>query len=477
IAYVNGTLVSLASFAGPTAPVKVWSKNLGSRPHGLSSSGTDIAFGYGTTAANIINIDGTNVITYSGTTAVYGTSIYKGVAYFQAASNVIAMNLGGTLLWDKGTAATYGTAMNGAYPVEGGQYLYTLWWNGTRDALTAQNLTNGTIMWKTTLPYAVRANPGMILAYGRLYLSDGSKLIAIGMCSGNPNSTLLASAATAYLNGYTGCASAILDSARPQVNYTMQLDRKSTIHTAKFNGVSSYIDVPNSQTLDNASAMSFSFWVNNAGGGTVLSKAHPSPELGQYWITITSGIVHYAIKQYWGDYNTGAAVPANTWTHVALVVSPSTTNALVYINGMLKSTQTNINNVPFAHGSTDLDIGRQNPENGGGGYFNGSLADVQIYNTSLTGAQVAQLYSEGMSGAPLTGAGVVGWWPLGGDANDYSGLYNSGFPVNVTYTSNSYSIGSLKNSYQASSSTIALPILNYTSMKYETHNVSIISWS
>ncbi|MDE1823116.1 MAG: hypothetical protein KGH50_02210, partial [Candidatus Micrarchaeota archaeon] len=112
-----------------------------------------------------------------------------------------------------------------------------------------------------------------------------------------------------------------------------------------------------------------------------------------------------------------------------------------------------------------------------GNYWDGSIADVQVYNSSLSAGQVRQLYQGGMASAPLTNAGNIGWWPLGGDANDYSGLYNSGLPVSITYSSTSYSIGSLKNTYQASSSTIALPILNYTSMKYETHNVSIISWS
>ena len=80
----------------------------------------------------------------------------------------------------------------------------------------------------------------------------------------------------------------------------------------------------------------------------------------------------------------------------------------------------------------------------GGGYnFNGLIADVQLYNTSLDANQVAALYREGVGGAPITIQNLVGWWPLNGNANDYSGNNNNGQAGNVIYT------GSWTNGYTA----------------------------
>ena len=92
-------------------------------------------------------------------------------------------------------------------------------------------------------------------------------------------------------------------------------------------------------------------------------------------------------------------------------------------------------------------------------YFEGSLANVQIYNGSLSQSQVTQLFNEGIFGLPLTSNTLlVGWYPLSGDANDYSGWGNNPIsyqyitypPVNGIYTANGLS--SITSSYNEWSS-------------------------
>ena len=89
--------------------------------------------------------------------------------------------------------------------------------------------------------------------------------------------------------------------------------------------------------------------------------------------------------------------------------------------------------------------------------FNGLLSNVQLYNAALSATQVSSLYQEGIAGIPLT-ANLVGWWPLNGNANDYSGNGNSGVPVNgviYPYFSGTYnapglsSIATTANEWQA----------------------------
>ncbi len=71
-----------------------------------------------------------------------------------------------------------------------------------------------------------------------------------------------------------------------------------------------------------------------------------------------------------------------------------------------------------------------------GGLVGGMLADVQLYNDSLSPAELQTLYAEGIGGAPLRLQNLVGWWPLNGNPNDYSGNGNDGQVTGgVTYTS------------------------------------------
>ncbi len=77
------------------------------------------------------------------------------------------------------------------------------------------------------------------------------------------------------------------------------------------------------------------------------------------------------------------------------------------------------------------------------GQVGGDLANVQLYNTPLSQSGITALYDEGIGGAPFDLQNLVGWWPLNGNANDYSGNNNNGQAPGVTYS------GSWTNGYTA----------------------------
>jgi hypothetical protein len=85
---------------------------------------------------------------------------------------------------------------------------------------------------------------------------------------------------------------------------------------------------------------------------------------------------------------------------------------------------------PVYIGTGQLDAGQ---------YFHGYISNIQVYNTTLSTNDVQALYQEGIGGAPIKIQNLMGWWPLNGNANDYSGNNNDGTPTSVTYTSNWYS--------------------------------------
>jgi len=74
------------------------------------------------------------------------------------------------------------------------------------------------------------------------------------------------------------------------------------------------------------------------------------------------------------------------------------------------------------------------------GYWSGLISNVQLYNTSLSANEIQALYQEGIGGAPIDLQHLVAWWPLNGNANDYSGNGNNGQIIgNVNFVSNWYS--------------------------------------
>ncbi len=125
--------------------------------------------------------------------------------------------------------------------------------------------------------------------------------------------------------------------------------------------------------------------------------------------------------------STTLTLSAGVWNFVGLVYAGGSTFT-VYLNGQ---------------GSTEINSGVVNsPASskiggsfGGWAPFVGLIANIQVYNTSLTANEITALYDEGIGGAPILPQYLVGWWPLNGNANDYSGNNNNGVPYNIIYVS------------------------------------------
>ena len=95
---------------------------------------------------------------------------------------------------------------------------------------------------------------------------------------------------------------------------------------------------------------------------------------------------------------------------------------------------------------------------GNGGYFDGFIANEQIYNSSLSGYQIEEQYKQGINDMPVNGSGLVAWYPLSSNANDYSGNGYNGVSTNAIYSGvNNYTIdptGQLQQNYVSSAATI-----------------------
>jgi hypothetical protein len=214
-------------------------------------------------------------------------------------------------------------------------------------------------------------------------------------------------------------------------------------YVAQFNGQNSYISTGVNQFPVSNAQRSLVAWIyldgspGGCGGYPILTYGTAGTHEEAVIFDICPPTDVYFSG--WGDdFNSGLTVPLKGWYFVGYTYQ-SASNVTLYldqqqIKGSIASSLNTI--LPTTDPS---DIGKQSNGDPQGVFFYGLISNVQLYNTSLTENDIQALYQEGIGGAPIKIQSLVGWWPLNGNANDYSGNGNNGAPSGVTYTSNWYS--------------------------------------
>ena len=131
-------------------------------------------------------------------------------------------------------------------------------------------------------------------------------------------------------------------------------------------------------------------------------------------------------------YTGSQIVSNNAWHFIGYTYAPGSNTVTFYID---KAAQNVIGGTPLNTLVTVATIGQYAGCGCNSYSFNGLIANVQIYNTSLSANDVQALYQEGIGGSPINPYNLVGWYPLNGNANDYSGNNNNGAATNVIYIS------------------------------------------
>ena len=196
-----------------------------------------------------------------------------------------------------------------------------------------------------------------------------------------------------------------------------------------------YVQASDSGLPTGSSARSMFGWVktSSTGGQTVLSYgAAASSELSALFINWNN-----ANELSWDIDGSNCHITAtatdNAWHFVGFtytggaLTSGTSPNVVIYIDGIGTVATCTTSVTPATTLTGTALIGAY--QTSGGGPFNGQVGDAQIYNSALTSPQVEKLYQEGISGPPISG-NVVAWWPLDGNANDYSGQGHNGILEN-----------------------------------------------
>jgi hypothetical protein len=199
------------------------------------------------------------------------------------------------------------------------------------------------------------------------------------------------------------------------------------MYVAQFNGIDGSVKVALTPLLK-VTSLTAEIWLypyayndQVSGGGS----HHLYPEGDGFGITtypdswimwVYNGSGRQYIYVYYGNNKV-----LNQWNHVVLTYDMPSGSMKAYWNGVLVGTRNLPAGSAIVWGGGPLDIG------GPGSYHTyGIIANVQIYNTALSQQEIQYLYQEGLGGGPIRLASLVAWWPLNGDAKDYSGNNNHG---------------------------------------------------
>ncbi|MDE1834768.1 MAG: LamG domain-containing protein, partial [Candidatus Micrarchaeota archaeon] len=219
---------------------------------------------------------------------------------------------------------------------------------------------------------------------------------------------------------------------------------------ALFNNVFSVIST--SQTQPSTTAYSVAAWVFPTNGNGVIENDRGTTLGSTNGHSLTLGIGQelclsspISPGQFffgdnsdnigWGIEST-TAYPTNSWYFVVgtfnapkgTLISGATYASLfnLYVNGQQVATSewcgvgSSVDTSPLK-GNGGMQIGYEAPWSTSSNSLIGDIANLQVYNQTLTAQQVYQLYQEGVEGLPISNSMLIGWYPLNGNANNYNG--------------------------------------------------------
>jgi carboxyl-terminal processing protease len=175
--------------------------------------------------------------------------------------------------------------------------------------------------------------------------------------------------------------------------------------------------ISSSITLE-ARCLAHSFYPNRGSVNSILRK---NVEAGaeNFFLRIrnTDGprLVELGLGSQLGLLQAPAELKTNQWYHLVGTYDGST--ATVYLNGVKISSKPLSGNVSID--SSDLIIGKGDPEFSSGEYFDGMLDEIRVWNRPRTAAEIEATMNKTLTGKE---AGLVAYWNFDdGSANDVSG--------------------------------------------------------
>ena len=154
-----------------------------------------------------------------------------------------------------------------------------------------------------------------------------------------------------------------------------------------FDGSNDYVNIPSTNLVYGTSSRTMMSWsrITSNDGSTHASFAYGNPSTNQAFF-----IGVYGLNPFCGAWAndltaTNTSISLNSWFHTACVFNGTT--AFLYVAGILTTS------IAKAWNTSDVNrayLGRQVDT---GQYWNGHIAQVQLYNRVLTSTEILQVYN------------------------------------------------------------------------------------
>jgi carboxyl-terminal processing protease len=180
------------------------------------------------------------------------------------------------------------------------------------------------------------------------------------------------------------------------------------------NGKTSYLEIPDSPALHSISnALTLELWFNASSfsppDGDVVSLLRKNIEVGKenFFLRFrTHGsqtVVEFSPGIALGTFRTPVEFRTNTWYHLAATFDG--TNGRIFVNGASVSAAARWGVI--AIDSSNLMVGRGDPEYSGGEFFAGALDEIRIWNVARSQSQIQAAAAHSLS---ATNQGLVAYW-------------------------------------------------------------------
>ncbi len=348
-------------------------------------------------------------------------------------------------------------------------------------------------------PLNSESNPGTFKSYNITYFDTGN--IPIGKVNLTENQSMLTAIADLYLNNQSAEADIIMNNLYPNEDTAIDINGiyAPDLKVAYFNGTAGFY-APNFTYPGENYTIDQWFYLSQADDPTSGVGGGQSPIVDIYNGSSNGGIGgnqnfdfggtwaggssnNFGIGEDWPSHwefcytNSGMVFP-NKWYN-AVVSVVNYTNVTIYLNG-IKAAHCTLTVPVSGMEYPTLGIGDNPP--GGNELATAAISNVQIYDSSLNATQAAILYDEGIGGEPVSST-VIGWYPLLGNFNDYSGIGHEGFggnggsinPDNVRFVESNFTPPGFASSDIISQASV--PELLNANGTMRVYNVSVLSWN
>jgi hypothetical protein len=456
------------------------------------------AYCFNGTASDYVNIndssalDPTQAMSISVWFMANGTGTLNGSIVYNK-ENQYELSAGGgyvTYAWEPNWAWMGGTT----FPITVGTwYLATVVYNGSYQYL----YDNGQLVYSVSLTGSIATNTNR-LAFATRGTSGGGQS-PFGGCMNNVriyNRALSSAEVNALYNEYSPSLNTnsgengligwwkMQGNAEDSTPYsnngtvngaTLTTDREGAANSAySFNGGSgNNITVASTFGLGTAN-LTISCWVyvpsTSDHGAFVKIGNNQSASNNGYAIGIGSGTYDTNGDTFLLLYegvrwiSTSTAIPVG-WHLFTMTVNGSGVPS-AYMDGSLLGSYSGTS--PSAPTSSQTDIGGYTSSSPSNRYFNGLISDVRVYNRALSATEVSNLYNSynaqvelggsGTSGSVSLGKGLVGYWPLTGNAKDATPYADNGTVNGTTLTTDREGRANSAYSFNGSSNYIDIPI-------------------